>query len=963
MSVGAALAWRGEPGWLLVLAFTGFALGPLAAPGFVGSHDGLLAVSRLFELERSLAGGAFPPRWSPDAFFGYGYPFFNFYAPLAYQLAAIFHRLGADLATAVELTFAFGFLASALGGYLLGRCWLSTWGALVAAVAYVYFPYHLVDAHFRGDLSEFLAMAWLPWILWTLVRLRRPTWGRITAFALAYAALILSHNVLALAFSPVVLVFGALQVMQGAFAARRTSPRPTEDRGAGCVLLAFAAGVVLAYGLAAHFWVPALAEKETVQIEHTVDDPSVDFRNHFPRDLLSRSLRQPYGSWESGEYRYAVQAGLLQIGLALAGLAAGLGQLVRRRLPTDAAIHLLGFAALAALFWALMQPFSTPLWAELPLMVYVQFPWRMLAPFGLATAMLAGFLPGFLAEFLSKFLPGFFARFLAPGSNLHADFRLQASGSLLLCIAIVVFSLWRLEPRFMALPADWPTLPGQVRFELATQAIGTTSIGEYLPRAVRIRPATSPLAQAIVLGEPAAWVVPAPGSRILVETVAESAGRVAAIVDGDGGWVAVRIPDWPGWRAMLDGRPAAISPLGQLGLVGVEVPPGRHRLEVALGTTPVRQLAELASALSLTVLVGGCIASALGRTKFLVSGFWFLVAALPTRNPRPETRNPIPFLAACVAALAVVYTLWLGRVAGNPAGAQQPMLVTLGDAVDLLGYDLAVEPDRAIDLTLYWQARRPLALDYHTFVHLAGITGQVWAQGDRQAGPPDRPASRWAAGAVVADRYRFRPPAGTPAGVYLLRLGLYRPDTQERLPITAERLAGPTFSDRIVTAGPLVLPRGAESVSPQASVEARFEDLARIVGFSFAPPGATVAPPEPGPLRLRPGTVLPVTLYWQAIQPIFEDYTVFVHLLDERQQVVAQQDNQPALGASPTSAWLPGETVADPYVLKLPSDVPPGRYEIEIGLYRSADGRRLGVDDGSGRRAEDRLVLRDVIVE
>src|SRR5512146_2525933 len=101
---------RLDPYYGLVLLLSGLALAPLLAPGFIGSHDGLLSVYRLLELDRALADAPFPPRWAPDFFFGYGYPFFNFYAPLAYLVGEALLKLGVGLPDAVELTFAAGFL-------------------------------------------------------------------------------------------------------------------------------------------------------------------------------------------------------------------------------------------------------------------------------------------------------------------------------------------------------------------------------------------------------------------------------------------------------------------------------------------------------------------------------------------------------------------------------------------------------------------------------------------------------------------------------------------------------------------------------------------------------------------------------------------------------------------------------------------------------------------------------------
>ena len=81
-----------------------------------------------------------------------------------------------------------------------------------------------------------------------------------------------------------------------------------------------------------------------------------------------------------------------------------------------------------------------------------------------------------------------------------------------------------------------------------------------------------------------------------------------------------------------------------------------------------------------------------------------------------------------------------------------------------------------------------------------------------------------------------------------------------------------------------------------------------------------------------------VTLTWQAISPVAEDYTVFVHVLDAAGKIVAQHDSQPAASAWPTSAWRPGQIVVDPH----PLVVPPDARRLEVGLYLLSTGQRAG---------------------
>ncbi|MDO8670923.1 MAG: glycosyltransferase family 39 protein [Dehalococcoidia bacterium] len=93
------------------------------------------------------------------------------------------------------------------------------------------------------------------------------------------------------------------------------------------------------------------------------------------------------------------------------------------------------------------------------------------------------------------------------------------------------------------------------------------------------------------------------------------------------------------------------------------------------------------------------------------------------------------------------------------------------------------------------------------------------------------------------------------------------------------------------------------------------------------------------------GDRLHLRLYWRAAGKPDKDYVVFVHLLDYRRQGLAGVDNQPMMGRYPTSVWQPGEIVGDDFDLLVPPDSPPGLYTLEVGMYNSTTGQRLGNTD------------------
>jgi hypothetical protein len=130
--------------------------------------------------------------------------------------------------------------------------------------------------------------------------------------------------------------------------------------------------------------------------------------------------------------------------------------------------------------------------------------------------------------------------------------------------------------------------------------------------------------------------------------------------------------------------------------------------------------------------------------------------------------------------------------------------------------------------------------------------------------------------------------------------------------------------------------------SPPPLAEEPSKEEGVLLGYSVELTGADLAIQ-----RLEPGDVVPLTLFWQARQPVQQDAKVFVHLLDAAGQLVAQHDSEPVNGLRPTSTWRPGESIVDRHGVLLPDDLPPGDYHLVAGLYDPVTGNRLLVTAGT----------------
>jgi len=89
-------------------------------------------------------------------------------------------------------------------------------------------------------------------------------------------------------------------------------------------------------------------------------------------------------------------------------------------------------------------------------------------------------------------------------------------------------------------------------------------------------------------------------------------------------------------------------------------------------------------------------------------------------------------------------------------------------------------------------------------------------------------------------------------------------------------------------------------------------------------------------------TAVILTLYWQALERPDFNYSVFAHLIDESNQIVAQKDHAPGEENNyPPIAWWPGDIIADEHKIDVPLQLPPGSYRFRIGVYNWATGEQL----------------------
>ncbi len=909
------LNWFGsrfDPGLLVVLLLPSFVAIVLLQPGIPRTADGYLHLLRVVEIHECWQDGVFYPRWAPDMAFGYGYPIFNYFAPMLYHLTEVVHLLGLGFESAFKLVVIGSLFLGGWGMYALTKDILNPRAGILAAAAYVYAPFMLREVFVRGGYAQILAMCIMPAALWSFRRLlTRDQPIYLPTTAVLCGAIVFSHNVGGMLFFPFLALFGVWIIV--------TLRRWDKIKW---MLIA----LVTSLALVSFFLVPSLAENSLVKLDRVMED-YFDFSRHFLTlgEILSPSVVPDSASFNPV---WLPNLGTAQVILGLLGLVGiAVGPLTPEQKKQAAFFPVMLFVSVF-----LSLPPSTPLWEHLPFLPYAQFPGRFLVIAILGAAVLAG-----ASVLLWSKLPWRNLRLALLGLSLTAT---------VAAAFVHLYSQWPPVPREQLSPKD------VVAHELRTGIVGTTSDSECLPVTVVEDPTGSPLVPQYLSSSPiskldAAMLPDFASAELIGHTVVSDDYRIST---PEPFTVRFNTFHFPGWQAFVDSQAVPIEVSYPEGLITFAVPAGEHHVTVRFEDTPVRTLASLISWATALVLIAVPVVQVLrSRRRDLESDG-------PMSGSRLSAVDAA-VLGSCLVALLVVkegfidgQTTWF-RLRSPPdqvLGVQHPERINLEDEIIFLGYDLNSETVQAgaeLRATVYWQAQDRLQEDYSVFLHLDDLRPNFisWALSEKLS-PADIPTSSWTPGFYVSDPHLLAVSRETPPGVYVLRAGLYLPDTGKRLHVLDEH--GDELSDSIELGRVRIL--GTEPADLSAVVEVgpfTFDEQIQLVGYRLANDS------------VRPGNYFRLLLYWKAGTDLTGDYNVFVHLLDEQGRVLAQRDGVPANGIYPTWAWMPSEIVEDEHLIPLDSDVPPGEYRLAIGLYEPDTLRRLGATDPEGGPVGDQALL------
>lgn len=543
----------------------------LIRPGFFFMQDDLQAM-RVHQMFRCFQDLQIPCRWVPDMGYQYGYPQFLYYPPSVYYLGALIHLFGVQIIDSVKILFILGYILSTLSMFIFLKAFFdgeskekrfvsTTLPAVFGVMLYTYIPYKALEVYVRGALNEFWSLVFFPLIFWAIYQLISKQKLKYVIFlSLSIAALMLTHNLMTLIFAPLA-IFWCLSLL----ILKKT----------GKVIPKIFLGGLLGVGLAAFFTLPVIFESQYAHLD-TLIGGYFDYRQHFVSlNRLFISNQFGYGSSGFGQdNNLTLSTGQIQWVVALIGLILSFMFIKRAK---NIAILVIIFSTLELGVLFLIHQKSSFIWEKVPIMVYLQFPWRFLTD----SIFLLSFLGAGTIFFISQINKSF-ARIFA---------------------ILILIGIFLLHAQFFR-PKEWFGISDKDKFSGPFwEKELTISIFDYLPIYAKLPPNKIAPDKPEVLEGKVQFISYKKGSNYQI-------GEVEVREDS-----VVRLPlfDFPGMEVLVDNKKITHRNddcRGEeycLGLITFALPAGKHLIKAQLMDTQIRSIGNiitLTSFILLLLLVG-----------------------------------------------------------------------------------------------------------------------------------------------------------------------------------------------------------------------------------------------------------------------------------------------------------------------------------------------------------------------
>src|SRR3990167_7460265 len=447
------------------------------------------------------------------------------------------------------------------------------WGklaGLTAALFYTFLPYRALDIYVRGALAEAFSFVWLPFILWSFYKLNKLKAQRyIFSSAVLLALLMITHNLVFLPFMlilPIYLLFLFLKIPEKKLFV------------VDCLI-----SIVLALGLSAFFWIPAIFEKKFTLVDQLLLTNLADFRIHFVYLQQLWNWTWGFGGSAAGlADGISFKIGKLHIIVSLATFMLALALLVKSKKLSKLSIVNYQLSIVFVLLFilsAFMTTFySKFVWEIIKPLAYLQFPWRFLMFTGLFSSALTGALIYLLRVTIFRLLAFFLLMILLLLPNLKLfkpeSYRFDLTDEIATSKSTI----------------NWDV--SKTSFEYTPKGVGLTedkfghsmiNLNQYQISTQKIE--VSPETAKIYNLEPSS-------SKIKFGIDAFSRTTVKA-----------NVFSFPGWNLEIDGKPMSFSDNNPFKLITFEVDAGAHDIVLEFKKTFIRSLADFVSLFTMFAII------------------------------------------------------------------------------------------------------------------------------------------------------------------------------------------------------------------------------------------------------------------------------------------------------------------------------------------------------------------------
>jgi len=522
-------------------------------------HDNQHIV-RLYLLDQGIRQGYLYPRWVDKLTFGFGDPLFNFYPPLVYYLAEIFHLIGFSLIWSIKLVFISGFILAAVAMYLLIKEYLGRIAAILGATIYTYFFYHAVNAYVRGALAEFFTMSILPLVFLTFYKLTKNiNLKNSLIFGLTLALIIITHQLIALS-----LIFFLFFYFLFYFINSSAKVKLVKYLSIGS-----------AFGLAlsAFYWIPMVIEKNFTFLDQELGG----YKLHYVD--WSQFWYSPWGfggSVPGLNDGMTFQLGKIPISLFIGSVILFIVYLIRIKKRTEIS-HFIFFTLL--LFFSLFMTTSGSsfIWDKIKLLWNLQFPWRFMVFTGIFMSLICSYSIFFITKIL----------------NRNSLLRLVpiVLTAILIMITIIKYQQYFKPQTLISVSDKDLTTYDEIAWEQSKTVL------HFVPKGVKTKKTDFGVdVLDIEKKDLPKQIYSVKNNNAKIEILDDKFAKKVFKINAQSDTIfQLNTFYFPGWNGYLDNKKVNILANNKYKLITVLVPKGEHELKFLFMDTPIRKVGDIIS--------------------------------------------------------------------------------------------------------------------------------------------------------------------------------------------------------------------------------------------------------------------------------------------------------------------------------------------------------------------------------